>query len=43
MLFVAYVLQLVLEHWLGLPIVSLLAMTPGSVAPWQLVTYVSST
>jgi hypothetical protein len=39
-LFAAYVLQLILDNWLGIPIVSLLAMTPGSVALWQLVTYV---
>ena len=39
-LFAAYVLQLVLENWMGVPIVSLLAMTPGSIALWQLVTYV---
>ncbi len=37
--FVAYVLQLVLENWLGLPVVSVLAMSPGSSALWQLVTY----
>lgn len=39
-LFVAYVAQLVLENWLGMPIVATLAMWPGAVAPWQLVTYV---
>ena len=39
-LLVAYVAQLVLDNWVGVPIVSLLAMTPGSVALWQLFTYV---
>jgi hypothetical protein len=39
-LFAAYVLQLILENWLGIPVVSLLAMTPGSFALWQLATYV---
>jgi hypothetical protein len=39
-LFVAYVLQLLVENWLGMPVVSLLAMNPGSVALWQLMTYV---
>lgn len=39
-LFVAYVLQLVLQNWLAIPVGSLLAMTPGSVALWQLFTYV---
>jgi hypothetical protein len=38
-LFAAYVLQLVLENWLGMPVVSVLAMTPGSLALWQLLTY----
>lgn len=36
----AYIAQLVLENWLGIPIVSLLALTPGSPWLWQLVTYV---
>lgn len=36
----AYVLQLVLHNWVGIPIVSLLALTPGGAGVWQLVTYV---
>jgi hypothetical protein len=39
-LFAAYVLQLILENWVGIPLSSLLAMSPGAIAPWQLVTYV---
>ena len=41
-LVVAYVLQLVLENWFGIPVVNLLALspTPGNLAVWQLVTYV---
>jgi hypothetical protein len=37
---VAYVLQLILERWLDIPVTSLLAMSPGVFAPWQLLTYV---
>lgn len=36
----AYVAQLVLHNWLDVPIVALLALRPGALAPWQLVTYV---
>jgi hypothetical protein len=36
----AYVAQLVLDGWLEVPIVALLAMRPGGLALWQLVTYV---
>ena len=36
----AYVAQLVLQNWLGVPIVSLLALTPGGVGIWQLLTFV---
>jgi len=36
----AYVAQLLLHNWLDVPIVSLLALSPGALAPWQLVTYV---
>jgi hypothetical protein len=36
----AYVAQLVLHNWLGVPIASWLAMQPASLAAWQLVTYV---
>jgi membrane associated rhomboid family serine protease len=36
----AYVAQLVLHNWLDVPIVALLALSPGVFAPWQLVTYV---
>jgi hypothetical protein len=36
----AYVAQLVLDGWLDLQIVGLLAMQPGGFALWQLVTYV---
>jgi hypothetical protein len=39
-LFVAYVLELVCVKWLQLPFVETLAMWPGAIAPWQLVTYV---
>jgi hypothetical protein len=39
-LLVAYIAQLVLENWLGLPISSLLALTPGGPALWQLLSYV---
>lgn len=39
-LIAAYVLQLVLENWAGLPVVALLALTPGGPGLWQLVTYV---
>jgi len=35
-----YVLQLVLEGWLGIPVVGLLALTPGGIGLWQLLTYV---
>lgn len=36
---VAYVLQLILQGWLKIPVISLLAMTPGVFAPWTLLTY----
>lgn len=36
----AFVLQVVLENWLDLNVSSWLAMSPGALAPWQLVTYV---
>jgi hypothetical protein len=36
----AYIAQLVLDGWLGVQIVALLAMQPGGLALWQLVTYV---
>jgi membrane associated rhomboid family serine protease len=36
----AYVAQLILENWLGVPIVDYLALVPQIFAPWQLVTYV---
>lgn len=39
-LLVSFVLQVVLENWLDLRVSSLLAMFPGQLAPWQLVTYV---
>lgn len=39
-LLVAYVAQLVLENWLDLRVFGWLAMTPGALMPWQLVTYV---
>jgi membrane associated rhomboid family serine protease len=35
-----YVAQLVLQNWLGWNVVSLLALRPGRLQPWQLVTYV---
>lgn len=37
---VAYVAQLILENWLGVHIVGLLALTPGGAGLWQLLTYV---
>ncbi len=39
-LLAAYVLQLVLQNWMGIPVVGLLAMTPAGPGLWQLVTYV---
>lgn len=36
----AYVLQLVLVNWAGIPVLGLLALTPGGPWLWQLVTYV---
>jgi hypothetical protein len=39
-LLAAYILQLVLENWLGVPVGALLAMQPGGLGLWQLVTYV---
>jgi hypothetical protein len=36
----AYIAQLVLDGWLGVQIGALLAMQPGGLALWQLVTYV---
>lgn len=39
-LLVAYVAQLILELWLGIPISSVLALTPAGPGLWQLVTYV---
>jgi len=39
-LIAAYVAQLILQNWLSVPIVSLLALTPGGVGLWQLATYV---
>lgn len=36
----AYVLQLIAENFLGVPLFSFLAMWPGELLPWQLVTYV---
>jgi membrane associated rhomboid family serine protease len=39
-LVVAYVGQLVLENWGGIPVVSWFALTPGGAGLWQLVTYV---
>lgn len=39
-LIAAYVLQLVLVNWAGIPVVGLLALTPGGPGLWQLVTYV---
>jgi hypothetical protein len=39
-LFAAYVAQLLLENWLGVPVASTLAMTPGGPGLWQLLTYV---
>jgi hypothetical protein len=39
-LFSAYVLQLVLENWLAVPVGDLLALTPAGPALWQLITYV---
>jgi hypothetical protein len=40
-LLVAYVAQLVLENWFELRVFGWLAMTPGALLPWQLVTYVA--
>jgi len=37
---VAYVLQVVLENWLDMRVSSVLAMHPGQLAPWQLLSYV---
>jgi hypothetical protein len=39
-LLAAYILQLVLENWLAVPVASLLALTPAGPGLWQLVTYV---
>jgi hypothetical protein len=39
-LFAAYVAQLILENWLDVRVFGWLAMTPGALMPWQLVTYV---
>jgi hypothetical protein len=39
-LFGAYVAQLVLENWLGVPVSGLLAMRPAGAGLWQLLTYV---
>ncbi len=39
-LVVAYVLELVLQNWVGIDVFSLLAMTPADPGIWQLVTYV---
>jgi hypothetical protein len=36
----AYVLQLIGENFVGLPLFSWLAMWPGELLPWQLITYV---
>jgi hypothetical protein len=37
---VAYIAQLVLENWLGVPVAGWLALSPGGAGVWQLVTYV---
>jgi hypothetical protein len=37
---VAYVTQLVLENWLGVPVAGLLALSPGGIGVWQLLSYV---
>lgn len=36
----AYVAQLLLQNWLDVPVVGLLALAPGGLAIWQLATYV---
>src|SRR3972149_1652656 len=36
----ACVAELVAETWIGVPLFSWLAMFPGELLPWQLVTYV---
>src|SRR5262245_49783687 len=38
-LFAAYVIELLCEQWLRIPYSTTLAMYPGLLAPWQLVTY----
>jgi hypothetical protein len=39
-LFAAYVVQLILENFLGMRVFGWLAMLPGAPMPWQLLTYV---
>jgi hypothetical protein len=39
-LLVAYVAQLLLQNWLGIPVGSLLALTPAGPGLWQLLSYV---
>lgn len=39
-LFAAFVAQLLLGNWLGMPVVQMLALTPGAPWAWQLLTYV---
>lgn len=39
-LFASYVTQLLLDGWQGIPVRTLLALIPGALQPWQLLTYI---